>query len=108
MHMGTLRQLKVCRDQELRTARAKFLCSLRVPLRLAFIDAKLLGMTSAAQSWLQVVLIIVGIGASLVGAIVYQTHYIDKRLDDLIRYLDVRFKALEDRLENLEHPVSRP
>ncbi|MGH9445554.1 MAG: hypothetical protein ACRD3O_07505 [Terriglobia bacterium] len=65
-------------------------------------------MNPAAQSWLQVVVIIVGIAASLVGAIVYQTHYIDKRLDDLIHYLDARFKALEDWMERLEHPVSRP
>ena len=83
-------------------------------------------MNPAAQSWLQVAVLLVGIGATLVAAIAYQTHYIDKRIDDLrayvdgrfqavderfdglLRYLEARFKALEDRLERLEHPVTRP
>jgi hypothetical protein len=64
-------------------------------------------MSPATQSWLQVAVLLIGIGATLVAAIVYQTHYIDKRLDDLRAYMDARFKALEDRLERLEHPVSR-
>ena len=90
-------------------------------------------MNPAAQSWLQVAVLLVGIGASIVGAVVYQTHYIDKRIealdkriegldkriddlrsemgrrfDELIRYVEARFKAIEDRLERLEHPVTRP
>jgi hypothetical protein len=69
-------------------------------------------MSPATQSWLQVIVIVVGIAASLVGAIFYQTHYIDKRIDDLrselFRYLDAKFEAIQGRLERLEHPVSRP
>ncbi|HTV56453.1 MAG TPA: hypothetical protein VMI06_16230 [Terriglobia bacterium] len=69
-------------------------------------------MSPAAQSWLQVIVIVVGIAASLVGAIFHQSHYIDKRIDDLrselFRYLDAKFEAIEARLRRLEHPVSRP
>jgi len=27
---------------------------------------------------------------------------------DLLRYIDQRFKNLEERLERLEHPITRP
>jgi hypothetical protein len=72
-------------------------------------------MNPAAQNWLQVAALFIGIAAALVGTLVYQTHYIDKRLEDLRLYLDAkfeamdaRFKAIDDRLERLEHPVTRP
>ena len=59
-------------------------------------------MNPAAQNWLQVAALFIGIAAALVGTLVYQTHYIDKRLEDLrsdlFHYLDARFKAIEDRL----------
>ncbi|HUI42443.1 MAG TPA: hypothetical protein VL523_10795 [Terriglobia bacterium] len=32
---------------------------------------------------------------------------VNHRFDDLIRYIDARFKAVEDRLDRLEHPVVR-
>ena len=31
----------------------------------------------------------------------------NNRFDDLYRYIDARFKGIEDRLERLEHPVVR-
>ena len=72
-------------------------------------------MNPVAQNWLQVAALFIGIAAALVGTLVYQTHYIDKRLEDLRLYLDAkfeamdaRFEAIQDRLERLEHPVTRP
>ena len=32
---------------------------------------------------------------------------VNHRFDDLIRYIEARFKAVEDRLDRLEHPVAR-
>ena len=94
-------------------------------------------MSPMTQSWLQVAVLLLGIGATMAGAIVYQTHYIDKRIEGLdkrIEGLDKRIddvkddvvariealekrlvekiealgKRLEDRIERLEHPVARP
>jgi len=33
---------------------------------------------------------------------------INHRFEDLLRYIDQRFKNLEERLERLEHPITRP
>jgi hypothetical protein len=51
----------------------------------------------------------------LVSALVYQTHYIDKRFEDLNhRFDDLKdwirseIKRLEHRLDRLEHPVAKP
>ena len=33
---------------------------------------------------------------------------INHRFEDLLRYIDQRFKKLEERLERLEHPITRP
>ena len=83
-------------------------------------------MTPATQSWLQVITLIAALG----GFFAWQTHYIDKRIDDLRRELKAeiaglrdelkaeiaglrnlvseRFRHVEARLERLEHPVARP
>ena len=79
-------------------------------------------MNPVFQSWAQVLTIAI----VLVGALMYQAHYIDRRFDDFrlwaearFREMDARFRALEDRLarvesrldrieERLEHPVLRP
>jgi hypothetical protein len=77
---------------------------------------------SAVQNWAQ----LGTLAAILAGTLAYQTHYIDKRIEGLqdmfkveiagLRsYIDakfeavnVRMKAIQDRLERLEHPVTRP
>jgi hypothetical protein len=106
------------------------LCSFFVPLAFAFIRVTLSLMTPATQGWLQVAVLLAGIAGTLVAAIVYQTHYIDKRIEDLRTYVDGRFQAADERLvalekrliekidglekrvierlDHLEHPVSRP
>lgn len=64
-------------------------------------------MTAITQSWLQLLTAIAALG----GFFAWQTHYIDKRIDDLKADLIARIEALErrltERIERLEHPVSR-
>jgi hypothetical protein len=63
-------------------------------------------MSPLLQGWIQVGTICI----ALVGALVYQIHYFDRRLDDLrseinhrfedlIRYIDARFGRIEGRLD---------
>lgn len=81
-------------------------------------------MNPIVQSWVFTIV------AALIATLVYQTHYIDKaieglrnelkaeiaglraemnhRFDDLVRYIDQRFKNVEERLDRLEHAVTRP
>jgi hypothetical protein len=76
------------------------------------------GMAPNLQGWAQVLTL----GGMIVGALIYQTHYIDKRIDDLrtnltglIRsevgglreFVRSEIKRVEERIERLEHPVSR-
>jgi len=68
-------------------------------------------MSPFLQSWIQVGTICV----VLVPALFYQTHYIDKRFEDLNHRFDdlkdwirCEIKRLEDRLDRLEHPVAKP
>ena len=65
-------------------------------------------MGPGTQSWLQLAVLLVGLGATLLAAISHHTHYIDKRIEDLRLYLDAKFEAIDARLERLEHPVSCP
>ena len=41
-----------------------------------------LAMSPITQSWVQLAVIVFGIGAALVGPVAYQTHYIDERSED--------------------------
>ncbi len=88
------------------------------------------------QSWAQTITLLVGIGATLVAAIVYQTHYVDKAIeglrnklkadlgalrtefkaeikalrelmDERFKRVDEQFKYVNERLERLEHPIVR-
>jgi len=56
-------------------------------------------MSPAIQSWLQVLMFAVVIAGAVVGALVYQTHYIDKRIEGLQLYIDAKIQGLEDKLE---------
>jgi hypothetical protein len=68
----------------------------------------------ALQSWAQVLVL----GVMIVGALVYQTHYIDKVIEGLRNELKAeiaglraemnqRFNNVDTRLDRLEHPVIR-
>jgi hypothetical protein len=59
-------------------------------------------MNPVAQNWLQVAAVFIGIAAALVGALVCQTHYLDKRLEDLRLYLDAKFEAMDARFKAIE------
>jgi len=65
-------------------------------------------MTPATQSWLQLLVALAALGEFFA----WQTHYIDQRIADLKADLIARMEALEkrlvERLEHLEHSVSRP
>jgi hypothetical protein len=78
------------------------------------------------QIWGSLVVAWLTIIGSIVGAIVYQTHYIDKRIEDFKASIDKQFAAidkrlddlkdfirsevrrLEDKIEHIEHPVVKP
>jgi hypothetical protein len=59
-------------------------------------------MPTLTLTWGQIATLIAFV--AIQGAFAY---HVDKRFEDLRRYLEVRFKALEDRVEKLErHPVA--
>jgi len=55
------------------------------------------------QTWAQVALIVAG----YLVAILYQTHHIDKRIDDLKDWIRSEVKRLEERIGHLEHARSK-
>jgi hypothetical protein len=58
-------------------------------------DAKGFLMSMVTQSWLR----FATLALVILGMLVFQTHHIGKRLEDLKNHLDGRFKPIEDRLE---------
>jgi hypothetical protein len=50
------------------------------------------------MSWAQTASIIVAI----IAAIWYQTHYADKRIEDLRSWVDAKFEALGERLKSID------
>jgi hypothetical protein len=60
-------------------------------------------MNSLVQSWAQVLTI----AAAIVGALIYQTHYIDKRFDDLKDWIRAELRRIDERLDRIEHPLIR-
>jgi hypothetical protein len=57
-------------------------------------------MTQVTLSWVQLAIAVaagvVGIGGTLVGAVIYQTHYIDKRIDDMRELMAQQFRRAEE------------
>jgi fumarate hydratase class II len=54
-------------------------------------------MSGTLQGWAQVL----ALGAIMVGALVYQTHYIDKVIEGLRNEINERFKTMEERFAGL-------
>jgi lipid II:glycine glycyltransferase (peptidoglycan interpeptide bridge formation enzyme) len=52
-------------------------------------------MSPGAQGWIQLAVLLIGLGATLLAAISHQTHYIDKRIDDLKSDLVARIEAMK-------------
>jgi len=60
-------------------------------------------MSPTLQSWAQ----IVTLSAIIVGALVYQTHYIDKVIDGLRREISERFNTIGERFNTVDERFNR-
>ena len=56
------------------------------------------GMSPTLQSWAQVL----SLGAIIVGALLYQTHYIDKVIEGLRNEINARFNTVDERFKSIE------
>src|SRR6516164_3615984 len=55
-------------------------------------------MSPTLQSWAQVL----SLGAIIVGALLYQTHYIDKVIEGLRNEINARFSTVDERFKSME------
>ena len=55
-------------------------------------------MSPTLQSWAQVL----SLGAIIVGALLYQTHYIDKVIEGLRNEINARFNTVDERFKSIE------
>jgi ABC-type phosphate transport system auxiliary subunit len=55
-------------------------------------------MSPSLQSWAQVL----SLGAIIVGALLYQTHYIDKVIEGLRNEINERFKTVDQQFKTME------